>query len=281
MKCGGFTSPSFHSISTADTLTTDEELKQFVKDPYITVAAFRLMAGMPVDHRIAWVILAFDVNEEDIISRFSEFCAHGASIKICGACGIGDIMAGGEFHQLSLTHARVAFLIYEKENLKQIAQIRQDSMHLLKLDGDVYHLGANAFNEDDETITICASCYTSLAHVTWTGKPPTGTFAFYDYGIVPATLPKLSLAGEIATSVNIHIQVIVNLKPLAGVSQTAAKGNAIAVPLTGVQSLATVVYELPRQDLSKHMWLVVVAKKGMWKAMPLLLSRKGPLTCNP
>ena len=281
MKRGGFSSPSFHSIWTADALPTDKELKQFVKDPYIAVAAFRLMAGIPPDPRIATANLAFDVNEEEIISRFSEFCGHGASIKICGACGIGDIMAGGEFYQLPLTHARVAFLLYDKENLKRTPQIRQDSMHLLKRNGNVYHLDVNAFNEDDETITICASCYTSLAHATRTGKPAMGTFAFYDYGIVPATLPKLSLAEEIATSVNIVIQVIVNLKPLLGVSQTAAKGHAIAVPLTGVQSLATVVYELPRQDLSEHICLVVVAKKGMWKAMRRLLRRKGPLTCNP
>ena len=124
-------------------------------------------------------------------------------------------------------------------------------------------MDVNAFNEDDESITICASCYTPLAHAARTCKPPMGTLAFYDYGIVPATLPKLSLAEEIATSVNIVIQVIVNLKPLAGVSQTAAKGHAIAVPLTGVQSLATVVYELPRQDVSEHIRLVVVTKKGM------------------
>ena len=101
---------------TADTLPTDKELKQFVKDPYIAVAAFRLMAGIPVDPRIASANLAFDVNEEDRISRFSDFCGHRASIKICGACGIGDIMAGGEFYQLPLTHPRVAFLIYENEN---------------------------------------------------------------------------------------------------------------------------------------------------------------------
>ena len=56
-------------------------------------------------------------------------------------------------------------------------------------------------------------------------------------GIVPATLPELSLAEEIATSINIVIQVILNLKPLAGVSVTAAKGHAISLPLTGVLSL--------------------------------------------
>ena len=172
-------------------------------------------------------------------------------------------------------------MICDKEKLDRLPEIRRDSMHLLKRNGKVYHLDVKAFNEEDETFIVCTSCYNSLAYAIRTGKPPIGTFAFYDYGIVPANLPKLSLAEEIATSVNIVIQVIVNLKPLAGVSQTAAKGHAIAVPLTGVQSLATVVYELPRQDLSEHISLVVVAKKDMWKAMRRLLRRKGPLTCNP
>ena len=88
----------------------------------------------------------------------------------------------------------------------------------------MYNLDAVAFNESDETITICASCYSSLAHAFTTGKPPEGTLAFYDYGCVPASLPELSLAEEIATSVNIVVQIILNLKPLACVSVTAAKG---------------------------------------------------------
>ena len=54
-----------------------------------------------------------------------------------------------------------------------------------------------------------------------------GTLAFYDYGRVPASLPELSLAEEIATSVNIVLQVIPNLKPIAGVSVTGAEGHAI------------------------------------------------------
>ena len=69
--------------------------------------------------------------------------------------------------------------------------------------------------------------------------------ALYDYGIVTASLPELSLAEEITTSVHIVVQVILNLKPLAGASDTAAKGQAVSLQLTGVQSLATVVYQLP------------------------------------
>ena len=106
-------------------------------------------------------------------------------------------------------------------------------MYLLRHDGKLYHLDDVAFDEVNTVVTICASCYTSLAHALRTGKPPIGTLAFYDYGIVPATLPELSLAEDIATSVNIVMQVILNLKPLAGVSVTATKGHAIALPLTG------------------------------------------------
>ena len=100
-------------------------------------------------------------------------------------------------------------------------------MHLLKRNGKVYHLDVKAFNEEDETFIACAKCYNSLALSVRTGKPPIGTFAFYEYGIVPASLPKLSLTEEIATSVNIVIEVILNLKPLAGVSQTVAKGHVL------------------------------------------------------
>ena len=227
-------------------------MKHFDRDPATAVAAFRLMAGIPPDPRIPSANLKFDVNKDDIISRFKEFCGHRARIKICGACAVGDVMAPGEYHELPLTHNKVAFLERGEEYLEQFQRSRLDCMKLLKHNGKVYHLDAAAFNVADETVTICESCYTSLAHAIRTGKYPIGTLAFYDYGIVPATLPELSLAEEIATSVNIVMQVILNLKPLAGVSVTAAKGHAIALPLTGVNSLATVVYQLPRQDLCDH-----------------------------
>ena len=137
-------------------------MKHFDKDPVTAVAAFRLMAGIPADPRISSANLAFDVDKEQIISRFSEFCGHGASIKICGSCGIGDIMTGGEYYQLPLTHPRVTPLICDKVKLEELPQIRRDSMHLLKWNDEVYHLDVEAFNEEDGTFIICASCYNSL-----------------------------------------------------------------------------------------------------------------------
>ena len=270
-----------YSLWTACAPPSDDQLKAFEKDPYTAVAAFRLMAGIPADPRICSANLDFNVNEDEIISRFANFCGHGAAIKICGACGIGDIMAEGESYKLPLSHTRITFLECDSEYLECLSEQQRRSMHLLEHDGKVYHLHPKAFDDEEETVNICAGCYTSIAYAMKKGKPPMGTYAFYDYGVIPAHLPKLTLAEEIATSINIILQVILNLRPLNGVSQTAAKGNAIAVPLTGVQSLATTVYELPRQDLCDHIWLVVVAKKVMWKAMRRLLRRKGPLTCDP
>ena len=201
------------------------------KDPYTVVAAFRLMAGIPPDPRICSANLEFHVDEERIISRFSEFCGHGAAIKICGACGIGDIMSNDESYKLLLSHPRIVFLLCDKDFLDSISDLRRLSLHLLERDGKIYHLDPAAFDDSDETIIICATCYTSLAHALRTGKPPIQTFAFYDYGVIPAHLPHLTLAETIATSVNIVIQVILNLRPLGGISQTAAKGHAVAVYL--------------------------------------------------
>ena len=132
-------------------------------------------------------------------------------------------MVAGESYQLPLLHNRVAILQCREELLQQFPQIRRNSKYLLKHNDKVYHLDVVAFDIVKKLVTICASCYTSLTHALRTGKPPLGTLAFYDYGIVPSTLPELSLAEEIATSVNIVMQVIVNLKPLARVSVTAAK----------------------------------------------------------
>ena len=116
-------------------------------------------------------------------------------------------MAAGEFYELPLTHKRVALLECSEDQLQQLSQNRRNSMYLLKHEGKAYNLDAVAFDEKKKVVIICASCYTALAHSLITGKPPIGTLAFYDYGIVPATLPELSLAEEIATCINIVIQV--------------------------------------------------------------------------
>ena len=49
-------------------------------------------------------------------------------------------MAAGEYHQLPLTHNRVAFLEFSEDYLLKCPQQRRYSMNLLKLDGKVYHL---------------------------------------------------------------------------------------------------------------------------------------------
>ena len=68
---------------------------------------------------------------------------------------------------------------------------------------------------------------------------------------------------------------------LGGISQSAAKGNAVTMPLSGIQSLATTVFDLPRKDIFRHIKLVVVAKKCMWRLMKIMLRNRGPLVCDP
>ena len=68
-------------------------MKCFDKDPSTGLAAFRLMAKIPPDPRIPSANLNFDVNNDEIISRFAEFCGPGASINNYAACRVGDVMA--------------------------------------------------------------------------------------------------------------------------------------------------------------------------------------------
>ena len=151
---------SAHPIWTADALPTDEQLKQFDKDPATVVAAFRLMAGIPPDPRIPSANLDFQVNNDEIIERFSQFCGHDTSIRICGACRVGDVMAAGEFYELPLTHKRVALLECSEDHLQQLSQNRRNSMYLLKHEGKAYNLDAVAFDEKKKVVIICA-----LSHI--------------------------------------------------------------------------------------------------------------------
>ena len=108
------------SIWTTCSPPSDEQLKNFEKNPYTAVAAFRLMAGIPADPRISSANLQFEANEEEIISRFSEFCGHDAVIKTCGACGVGDIMVDKESVKVPLSHKRVEFLECNREFLLRL-----------------------------------------------------------------------------------------------------------------------------------------------------------------
>ena len=60
---------SEYPIWDANTLPTDEDLKRFEKEPYTTVAIFRLMAGIPADPRICPDDLAFELDVNDIVER--------------------------------------------------------------------------------------------------------------------------------------------------------------------------------------------------------------------
>ena len=65
-------------------------------------------------------------------------------------------------------------------------------MHLVTVDGKTYHLDSAAVNTEKKTVVICRNCYISLAYALVTKKPPLQTFAFYDYGVIPASINQIN-----------------------------------------------------------------------------------------
>ena len=170
----------------------------FEDDPYTAVAMFRMMAGIPADPRICPDDLSFNVDTTAIINRFSETTGHAAPIKTCGACGIRDVMVEGEYRVIPLSHKKISVLECTQEKLETLTMERRHSMNLVVFEEVTYHLDSYAVDIDEGTVIVCASCFTSLAYAIRTNKPPIQTLAFYDYGIIPASLPKLSWAERIA-----------------------------------------------------------------------------------
>ena len=68
-----------------------QELERLEKDPNNAVADFSLIVEIPANPRTASANLLFDAKKEDIISRFADFCGHGATIKVFESCGIGEV----------------------------------------------------------------------------------------------------------------------------------------------------------------------------------------------
>ena len=103
-------------------------------------------------------------------------------------------MVGNESLELPLLHNRLTVLECSPKKLVSYSSTKRESMNLVTMDGKTYHLDATAVATEKKAVTICRECYISLAHALITKKPPIQTFAFYDYGVIPARIPKLSLA---------------------------------------------------------------------------------------
>ena len=264
----------------ANEVPSDDQLRNFDKDPGAAVAMFRLMAGVPKNHLRRPENLSPTVDTQGIIDRFSCHAGHNAAIKVCAVCSIRDVMVGEESKELPLDHKYIKLLKCNEEDLPSNKH-RLACLKLVTVDGEHYRLDPDGFNEETRIVNVCVSCHKALFYSTSTNRLPKQSIAFYDHGTIPARLPKLSLIELLAISRNLVYTAIFHLRPIGGVQQIGLKGHSYVLPIDTVESAATLVSSLPRQDLSKHIMIGFMGTRSVYKVVKEMARRLGPLSMNP
>ena len=235
----------------ANELPSDEQLHNFDKDPGTAVAMFRLMAGVPKNHLRRPENLSPTVDTQGIIDRFSCYAGHNATIRVCGICSVRNVMVGEEYRELPLEHKYIQMVKIDDDALTA-KKARFSCYKIVTVDAEHYHLDPDGFDEETRLVTVCASCDKALFYSTSTKKLPPQSLAFYDPGVIPARLPKLSLIELLAISRNLVYTAIFHIRPIGGIQLIGLKGHSYVLPIDTVESAATMVSSLPREDLNKH-----------------------------
>ena len=66
------------------------------------------MLGIPGDIRVPQD-LSFKFNKDKILRAFQAAAGHQAPIRLCGVCGIFNVMTNDDFHLLHMNHRKVLF----------------------------------------------------------------------------------------------------------------------------------------------------------------------------
>ena len=64
-------------------------------------------------------------------------------------------------------------------------------------------------------------------------------------------------------------------------AQVGLKGHSYVLPIDTVESAATLVSSLPRDDLSRHVMVGFMGTRAVYKVVKQLARRLGPLSMNP
>ena len=136
--------------------------------------------------------LSLAVDTRMIIDRFSCHVGHNATIKVCAVCSIRNVMVGEESKELPLQHKYIQLLKCDDEDL-HTNRHRLACLKLIMVDGEHYRLDRDGFDVENRLVNVCVSCVKALFYSTSTNRLPRQSLAFYDPGIIPARLPKLSL----------------------------------------------------------------------------------------
>ena len=151
----------------------------------------------------------------------------------------------------------------------------------MTVDDEHYHLDSEGFDNSAKLVTVCASCEKALFYSTMRKKLPRQSYAFYDVGVIPARLPRLSLIELLAISRNLVYTAVFHMRSIGGVEQIGIKGHSYVLPIDTVESAATLVTSLPRKDLMKHVMVGFMGTKDLYKLVKETARRLGPLSMNP
>ena len=249
-------------------------------DPVTAVAMFRLMAGIPKNHLRRPENLRVKPDIQSIIDRFSEAAGHNATIRVCAVCTKRDVMVGEDFKLLPITHTYIALLRFDEKDLPANKK-RLACLKLVTVDGEHYRIDPAGFDRNGNMVTVCATCVKALAYSRTTKRLPRHSLAFYDPGTIPGRLPKLSLIELLAVSKNLVYTSVFHMRPIGGVSQIGLKGHSYVLPIDTVESAATLVSSLPREDLSRHVMVGFMGTQAVYKMVKKIARRLGRLSMNP
>ena len=217
------------------------------------------MAGIPQDTRVCPKDFAWTYNAQQIINRWKLEVGHDTPIRVCGVCGIRDIMTDSECISLPITHNYFKKFLFTGTITGALRQV----MHLLEYDGLTYRLADEALDSIDHKILVCSVCINDLKYARRTNKLPIQSIAYHDLGRFPSNIPKLTSTERLAIAKVLVFAPIFELKPVHGARSTGLKGNVVAIPLNSKESLKSVVGSLPRLDLAKRVKVTILAKRSM------------------
>ena len=257
---------------------SDTAIKNCATNPNLALGTFRVMLGIPGDRRIPQD-LSFTYNKEQIYRAFITNAGHEAPIRLCGVCGILNIMTDGEFHILEVKHRKIQFLQADEEQLGTFTKLRRDSMHLSNLDEKTYHIHRDALDKEDKTVAVCHSCFLGLDYAINTSNvPPRQTFKSYDVGSIPSYLPDLSLLEVLSICRALCFHTVFHLRAMgSGVAQQALRGHSICLPLSNSEVESSEQTSLPRIDLAEYVGVVFVGVKKVWNIAKQVTRNIGPL----
>ena len=71
------------------------------------------------------------------------------------------------------------------------------------------------------------------------------------------------------------------MRAIGGVQQIGLKGHSYVLPIDTVESAASLVSSLPREDLTKHIMVGFMGTRSFYKVVKEMAKRLRPLSINP